>query len=102
MVKNLPPNAGDVGLIPDWGTKIPHAVGQLSPPATTTELTPSTREPTCANYRVHALWSPHTTTRERKNTHTTTREKPVHQQKILDASTKTPHTATKDPTQPNK
>ena len=22
-------NAGDLGLIPGWGTKIPHAVGQL-------------------------------------------------------------------------
>ena len=39
VVKNLPSNAGDVGLIPDWGTKIPHATGQLSPCATTTELT---------------------------------------------------------------
>ena len=25
MVKNLPSSAGDVGLIPGWGTKIPHA-----------------------------------------------------------------------------
>ena len=30
MVKNLPSNAGDVGLIPGRGTKIPHAMGQLS------------------------------------------------------------------------
>ena len=30
-VKNPPPNAGDVGSIPGWGTKIPHAEGQLSP-----------------------------------------------------------------------
>ena len=45
MVKNLPANAGDMGSIPDWGTKIPHATGQLSPqPATTTE-------PACLNYR---------------------------------------------------
>ena len=28
-LKNLPHNAGDAGLIPDWGTKIPHALGQL-------------------------------------------------------------------------
>ena len=27
--KNLSSNAGDVGLIPGWGTKIPHALGQL-------------------------------------------------------------------------
>ena len=30
VVKNLPPNAGDLGLIPGWGTKIPHVTGQLS------------------------------------------------------------------------
>ena len=29
MVKNPPCNAGDVGLIPAWGTKIPPASGQL-------------------------------------------------------------------------
>ena len=29
MVENLPSNAGEVGLIPDKGTRIPHAVGQL-------------------------------------------------------------------------
>ena len=36
-VKNLPSNAGDVGSIPGWGTKIPHAWGQLSLWAVTTE-----------------------------------------------------------------
>ena len=30
MVKNPPCNAGDTGLIPVRGTKIPHATGQLS------------------------------------------------------------------------
>ena len=30
VVKNLPSNAGDTGSIPGQGTKIPHAVGQLS------------------------------------------------------------------------
>ena len=39
VVKNLPSNAEDVGSIPGRGTKIPHAVGQLSLHATTTELT---------------------------------------------------------------
>ena len=29
-VKNLPSNEGDVGSSPGWGTKIPHAAGQLS------------------------------------------------------------------------
>ena len=31
MVKNPPSNVGDVGSIPGWGAKIPHAMGQLSP-----------------------------------------------------------------------
>ena len=31
VVKNLPSNAGDMGSVPGGGTKIPHAVGQLSP-----------------------------------------------------------------------
>ena len=39
MAKNPSSNAGDVGSIPGQGTKIPHAAGQLSPRATTTELT---------------------------------------------------------------
>ena len=30
VVKNPPANAGDVGWIPGLGTKIPHAMGQLS------------------------------------------------------------------------
>ena len=32
MVKNPPSNAGDSGLIPGRGIKIPHASGQLSTP----------------------------------------------------------------------
>ena len=38
MVKNSPSNAGDVGSTPDQGAKIPHAAGELSLHATTTEL----------------------------------------------------------------
>ena len=30
VVKNPPSNAGDTGSIPGWGTKIPHATGQLN------------------------------------------------------------------------
>ena len=37
MVKTLPSNAGDMGSIPGWGTKIPNAAGQLSPHTATTE-----------------------------------------------------------------
>ena len=35
VVKNPPCNAGDLGSIPDWITKIPQATGQLSPCTTT-------------------------------------------------------------------
>ena len=38
VVKNPPSNAGDLGSIPGRGTKILHAVGQLSPRTTTIEL----------------------------------------------------------------
>ena len=41
MVKNPPSNTGDVGSIPGRGTKIPHATGELSPCAATTEPTRS-------------------------------------------------------------
>ena len=37
MVKNLPFNAGDVGLVPSQGTKIPHTVEQLHPRTATRE-----------------------------------------------------------------
>ena len=37
VVKNTPSNAGDTGSIPGRGTKIPHAAGQLSPRAATTD-----------------------------------------------------------------
>ena len=69
MVKNLPSNAGDVGSIPSRGTKIPRAVGQLSPRATTTELTR-------LQERAHAPWSP-CAKLERENPHATAREKPT-------------------------
>ena len=38
VVKNPPYNARDMGSIPGWGTRIPHAAGQLSPHTTATEL----------------------------------------------------------------
>ena len=59
MVKNLPSNAGDAGSIPGQGNKIPHAAGQPSPCATTTELA-------CLMYRAHELWISCATTREEK------------------------------------
>ena len=58
VVESLPSSAVDVGSIPGWRTKIPHASGQLSP------CTASREKPTCCNYWAHVLWSLHTTTRE--------------------------------------
>ena len=37
VVKDPPFNAGDAGSVPGQGTKITHAMGQLSPCTTTTE-----------------------------------------------------------------
>ena len=37
VVKSLPSNAGDLGLIPHQGTRISHATGQLSPCIATRE-----------------------------------------------------------------
>ena len=102
MGKNPPSNAGDTGLIPGRVTKIPHAMGQLSPCPTTTELAQlnerasmlQTTEPTCPGAHAPQL--------DRENPHTTTREKSEHcnrdgapQQKIPHASMKIPHAATK-------
>ena len=45
VVKNLLGNAGDMGWIPGWGTKIPHAVKQLSTVLHTVNLTSGSRVP---------------------------------------------------------
>ena len=45
VVKDSPCNAGDMGSIPGWGTKIPQALGQLNPCGVTTE--PTTTEFLC-------------------------------------------------------
>ena len=78
VVKNLPCNAGDAGLLPGQRTKIPHAAGQLSPHATTTELprlnwsprrklqSPRALEPECHTYRAHTPWSPRTPQLEKR------------------------------------
>ena len=79
--KESPYNAGDEGQ----GTKIPHATGQLSPRATTTELV-STREPACRKLQSPCTLEP---------THHNKREGRTSQQKISHASTKIPCAATK-------
>ena len=55
VVKNPPSNIRDVKSIPDRGTKIPHATGQLSQWATTSEpelwsLQVATIKPTLHDY----------------------------------------------------
>ena len=40
VVDNLPSSAGHVGLTPRQGTKIPHALGQLSPLAAVKDPAP--------------------------------------------------------------
>ena len=49
MVKNLPCNAWDMGLIPGRGTKIPHAKGQVSLCAATIEACAPQIESLCAS-----------------------------------------------------
>ena len=68
VVKNPSCNAGDAGLIPGQETKIPHAVGQLSPHAPQLE---SPQPATNKAARSAALMpqlerSPHTTTKSRR------------------------------------
>ena len=43
VVRNPPSSGGDSGSIPGWGTKIPHAAGQLSPHASAKSLCAVTR-----------------------------------------------------------
>ena len=49
MVKNPPSNAGIVDLTPGGGTKIPHAVKQLSSHTAATEPTLRNKEPVHGN-----------------------------------------------------
>ena len=81
MIKNPPSNAGYTGSIPGLETKIPHAVGQLSPHAPTIELThlnespcTTTTEPTHPEACTPQLEK----RRGTKNPHAATREKPTH------------------------
>ena len=103
MVKNLPANAGDLGLIPGGGTKISHAARQLSPQATTTELVrlnerahvPQTTEPMRPGTHAPQL--------KRENPHATTREKPVrHKKEPTHRTEKIPHASTQIPSAATK
>ena len=46
VVKTLPCSAGDAGLIPDQGTKIPHILEQQSLSTTATESMSRKEDPT--------------------------------------------------------
>ena len=48
VIKTPSSNAGDLGSIPGWGPKIPHATGQQTSCATTTE-------PVCSGARASQL-----------------------------------------------
>ena len=48
MVKNPPCNAGDLGSIPGWGTKIPQAMEPLSV-CTTEDPAGHDEDPGCCN-----------------------------------------------------
>ena len=55
VVKNSPSNAGDMGSIPHQGTKIPHAMRQLRPCATTREAVPQQRPSTAKKEKEEEL-----------------------------------------------
>ena len=95
VVKNPPYNAGDAGSIPGQGTKIPHAMGQLSPHVTTTELAHLNWSPRAANYRAYAPWSLRATT-GKERTCMSQLERSLH------PTMKSPCTATIDPAYLNK
>ena len=45
VVKNSPPNAGNMGSIPGQGTKVLHALGQLTPRASARSLNTALKVP---------------------------------------------------------
>ena len=48
VAENPPSNSGDASLISGWATKIPHALGQLSPGATQGSRRAATKEHLCS------------------------------------------------------
>ena len=56
VVKNLPSNAGDMGLIPGQGTKIPCALEQLSSCAATKDPTDHNQDPTQPNKKIYVFF----------------------------------------------
>ena len=56
VVKNLPSNAGDMGLIPGQRTKIPRAVEHLSSCAATKDPTRHNQDPTQPNKKINVFF----------------------------------------------
>ena len=77
MVKNLPYNAGDAGLILGQGTKIPHATRQLShmPRLLSSHTSTRAHVPQATEPTHPGAYAPQP---EREDLHAATREKPVH------------------------
>ena len=71
--KSLSSNSGDKGSILDWGTKIPHTMGQLSPSA-------PTRKSLCASTKTQC---------RQKQTSKQTSKPPKHRSHQLEITTKT-------------
>ena len=63
VVENLPSNAGNVGLVPDGGTRISHSVGQLEKPSRCNYISLNATMKTQSR---HTLTHTHTQRKERK------------------------------------
>ena len=58
VVKNLPSNGGDAGSIPGQGTKIPHAMRQLSPLAPQLQTRTPQERPSTAKKQTNKQTNP--------------------------------------------
>ena len=96
VVKNLPCNAEDTGLIPGWGAKILHAAEHQGPCITTTEPTPQAESPRATTTEAHVHQSPHAKSTEPnmpqlESLCTASKKIPRDTTKSSHIATKTPH-----------
>ena len=83
MVKNPPTNAGQAGLIPGQGTKISHAVGELSPVLQPESLRATSPEPGCSRAVHHNERDPRSAT---KTQHGLERQKKINKRRLQSQS----------------